>query len=344
MEQGELGALAASLIDIPSVSRNETAIADFVEAYLAKVSHVEVRRSGNTVWAKGLGTEGPATLVAGHLDTVPGELKRARNGGNVFGRGAVDMKGGVAVMLALAATQRRTRVTYVWYPCEEIDASENGLRKLSQSHPEVLRCARGVVLEPTAGALEAGCQGTLRLRMEVDGLRAHTARPWKGTNALVRAAAMVARAEAAPRREPVIEGLQFRESLVPVHFDSFTANNVVPDRASVWFNHRFAPDRGVEAAAEWVRSVISDGAPFRTELEDAAPGAVPHLWHFSELSALVPLVRAKLGWTDVAFLAELGVPAVNFGPGDPELAHGNEEVVSEVEMAMVYEALNAWLP
>jgi len=343
VDQDQLAELTLALIEVPSVSRNESALADFVMSFLAGFTHLKVERSGNTIWAETLLGQGERTLLAGHLDTVPGELERWRRGGTIAGRGAVDMKGGLAVMLGLAAKERRSNVTYVFYPCEEVDASENGLRFLAKTHPEVFRCARGVVLEPTGADLEAGCQGTLRVRVEVKGVRAHSARPFMGDNALVHAAEVVTHAELAPRRRPVIDGLEFRESLVPVRFESFVANNVVPDYASVWFNHRFAPDRDVASAMEWVRSVVMTDSVDAVELEDSAPGALPHLEHFKELKELIPTSRAKLGWTDVSFLGQLGVPAVNFGPGNPELAHGNEEAVFEVELGKVFRALNSWL-
>ncbi len=340
--------LTADLIDMPSVSFEEAAIADWFEAELGKIPGLEVTRVGDNVVARtNLGRKFRLAL-GGHLDTVPvNDNATARIEGQVLhGLGASDMKGGLAVMLELArtVTEPAVDVTYVFYAREEVAAEHNGLRELFAKVPDLLAADVAILGEPTDAVVEAGCQGTMRAKITLRGARAHTARPWMGRNAIHRLGALLATLDDLPFREPVIDGCTFREALQAVFVGGGVAGNVVPDEATVTVNHRFAPDRTPAEAEEYVRSVV---APFMEEgdtfeLTDMSPPAKPDLRHplmASFLGRNNVMVRAKLGWTDVAFFAEQGIPAVNFGPGDPTLAHTQQEHLNEVPLIVAYTAL-----
>jgi succinyl-diaminopimelate desuccinylase len=292
-------------------------------------------------------------VLAGHLDTVPPNgNERARLEGDVlWGIGAADMKAGCAVILDLARSvpEPTCDVTYVLYECEEVEARHNGLRRLLAERPDLVAGHAAVLGEPTGAVVEAGCQGTLRIAVTMAGVRAHSARPWTGTNAIHRLAPLLARAAAFAGRRPVLDGCEFAEALSAVRVEGGVAGNVVPDRAVVHLNHRFAPDRDTgEALArlrEYLAPVVDEEAGDTVELLDAADGAVPGLSHplLAGLVAGAGPARAKLGWTDVAFFSARGVPATNFGPGDPELAHAAGERVDRAQLETVHAALGALL-
>ncbi|MFP3899282.1 MAG: succinyl-diaminopimelate desuccinylase [Acidimicrobiia bacterium] len=348
----DLLALTAELVDIPSESFEEAAIADDVEARLRALGHLEVHRVGGNVVARtALGR--PARLVvAGHLDTVPANgTAAARVDGDVlWGLGATDMKGGLAVMLALAESvaEPAIDVTWVFYVGEEVAAVHNGLAHLFAEHRQLVTGDAAVLGEPTGGVIEAGCQGTMRVRVHLAGARAHTARPWMGENAIHRAGHLLAAVGTYRERRPVIHGCEYREALQAVAVEGGVAGNVVPDRCTVTLNHRFAPDRTVEQARAHVQSVLSPYVSTRDEVEvvDVAGAAAPGLDH-PLLAALRDrnglAVRAKLGWTDVARFAAEGIPAVNLGPGDPTLAHTAQERVERQTLETVYAALRELL-
>ncbi len=289
-------------------------------------------------------------VLAGHLDTVPPNgNERARIDGDVlWGIGAADMKAGCAVFLELARTvaEPGVDVTYVLYECEEVEARFNGLRRLLAERPDLVEGDAAVLGEPSGARIEAGCQGTLRIRVTLAGERAHTARPWTGTNAIHRLAPLLERAASYTGRRPVLDGCEFAEALSAVRVEGGVAGNVVPDRAVVQLNHRYAPDRTSDEALEHLQEFLApalDGAAGDTvELLDFADGAAPALDH-PLLAALVArageVPRAKLGWTDVAFFSARGIPATNFGPGDPSLAHAAGERVERAQLDAVYAAL-----
>jgi succinyl-diaminopimelate desuccinylase len=336
--------LTAELIDVPSVSYQEGPIADLLEGRLRRVPWLSVDRVGDNVVARTSLGRDRRLLLVGHTDTVPaadtehGANDRARIEGDVvWGLGASDMQGGVAVFLDLAETiaEPAVDVSYVFYACEEVTGADSGLEQLFVERPDLLAGDAAILGEPTDGVVEAGCQGTMRLEVTLLGARAHTARPWMGRNAVHRLGRLLAVVEAAPERRPVLDGCEFREALQAVAVTGGVAANVVPDRATVTLNHRFAPDRDPAAAEAAVRAllapVLSDGD--RVELVDVAAGAPPGLGH----PLLAPLVerlevRAKLGWTDVARFAARGIPAVNLGPGDPLLAHTADEHVDRAAL------------
>jgi len=306
--------LTERLVDIPSVSGDEEAIADAVEALLRGLEHLEVQRFGHTLVARTFQGRGERVVLAGHLDTVPvnDNLPSRRDDERIHGLGSCDMKGGVAVALHLAATLTATDrdVTYLFYECEEVEAERNGLTLLAASRPDLLEADFAVLLEPSDAVVEAGCQGTLRATVTTKGERAHAARSWMGSNAIHAAADVLDRLGAYEPRRPVIDGLRYHEGLNAVSIEGGVAGNVVPDRCVVNVNHRFAPDRSEAEAAAFVREFF---APYDVEVVDSAPGALPGL----SVPAAAQFVEAvggtanpKFGWTDVARFSALGVPAV----------------------------------
>ncbi|TDD53645.1 succinyl-diaminopimelate desuccinylase [Saccharopolyspora elongata] len=333
--------LTAALVDIPSVSGGEKAIADAVEQALRdQAPHLEVVRNGDAVLARtNLGRDSRVVL-AGHLDTVPINdnlpVRRTGSGAEevLHGCGTVDMKSGDAVMLHLAATlpEPRHDLTFVFYDCEEVEAERNGLNRIERELPEWLAGDLAVVCEPSNAAIEAGCQGTMRVEVRTTGARAHTARAWMGVNAIHAAQPVLQRLVEYTPRNPVIDGLQFREGLQAVRIEGGVAGNVVPDSCVVTVNHRFAPDKSLAEAEAHLREVF-DG--FEVAVTDGAAGALPGLTspaaaQLVEASGSEPV--AKLGWTDVARFAARGLPAVNFGPGSPTLAHTKQEHVATAEI------------
>ena len=339
---------ARALLAIPSVSGEERAIADYVQACLVAKDGWTVERIGETVIASCPGTQsgqGRRVLLAGHLDTVPGADGYQEDDEWLFGLGACDMKGGLAVMLALADEELVNPTTLVFYPCEEVAFDRNGLHQLGPREAFLATHEQAVLLEPTDGVVELGCQGTLRLKLELHGRRAHTSRPWMGQNAIDRLGAVLTRLGDFDRRSPTLGGVEFRESLSPVRVEGFVANNVVPDRAVLWINYRFAPDLGIAEAQdriiEWIGPLLT-GEDVIT-LEDGAQGAAPTQVGFESLIGQAGQVRAKLGWTDVSFLSALGVPSVNYGPGDPLLAHGGHERLSKAALSSTLETLLTWI-
>jgi len=344
----------AELVDIPSPSHAEAAMADLVEAELRALRWLTVDRLGCNVVARTSLGRPQRLLLAGHLDTVPANgNERARlDGDTLWGLGSADMKGGLAVMLDLAATVDAPAcdVTYVFYECEEVARADNGLLRLSGERPDLLAADAAILGEPTGALVEAGCQGSLRIEVTLAGERAHTARPWMGRNAIHRLGALLARVGAFEERRPVLDGCEFREALQAVAVGGGVAANVVPDTASVTFNHRFAPDRTPEEALAAVCGLLGDavdeagGDTVRVlDMAPPAPAALDHPLLAALVAATGRPPRAKLGWTDVAFFAERGIPATNFGPGDPELAHARDERVERASLEAARAALGALL-
>ncbi|WP_025088547.1 succinyl-diaminopimelate desuccinylase [Mycobacteroides abscessus] len=346
---GDPIALTAALVDIPSESRQEAQIADAVEVALREqTSGFEVIRNGNAVLARtnnGLGTR---VMLAGHLDTVPAadNVPSRHEGEILHGCGTVDMKSGDAVFLHLAATVTpRVDLTLVFYDCEEIESSANGLGRIERELPDWLDADLAILGEPTAGLIEAGCQGTLRVVIRTRGTRAHSARSWLGDNAIHKLAAVLDRLVAYRARIVDIDGCQYREGLSAVRIDGGVAGNVIPDEAAVTVNFRFAPDRSPEQALVHVHEVF-DGLDVQIELTDSAAGALPGLDRpaAAELvGAAGGVVRAKYGWTDVSRFAARGIAAVNYGPGDPNLAHTRGEHVPVQQITAVTEVLRRYL-
>lgn len=348
--------LTAAVCDIESVSLAEAALADAVQTALTPLAHLSVTRIGNTVIARTSLGRTERVVLAGHIDTVPltsdpANLPTVRvsdaAGGEVLrGRGTVDMKGGVAVMLRLAheVPEPVRDVTYVFYEAEEIDSRFNGLLHVQEQQPDLITDAVfAVLLEPTDARVEGGCKGTLRAEVVTKGLASHSARPWKGHNAIHDAGEVLARLTAYAPQTRIVDELEFREALNAVLIQGGVATNVIPDRCIVTVNYRYAPSLSQEDAEAHVREVF-DG--FDVTVVDNAGGARPGL-HLPAAKAFVEAlglpVEAKQGWTDVARFSAMGVPAVNFGPGDPNLAHMDDEQCPVVQYTDCESALLRWL-
>ncbi len=344
----DLLSLTAALVDIPSVSHDERAVTDYLEGLLAPVPWLEVTRVGENLVARTSLGRGRRLVLAGHTDTVPPNGNdRARIEGDVlWGIGSADMKSGVAVLLELARTVSEPAVdtTYVFYECEEIDSHYNGVERLFRERPDLVAGDAALLAEPTGATVEAGCQGTMRVVITTAGERAHSARPWLGRNAIHALAPVLAAVAAYEERRVELDGCHFREALQAVQVEGGVASNVVPDRASVTLNHRFAPDRTPADAEDHLRRVVGPVDGF--EVVDLAPGAAPALGHpllQSLLAATGEPPRAKLGWTDVARFAARGIPAANFGPGDPAVAHSAGERVTRSDIETVYRVVRGLL-
>ncbi len=344
----ELAVLTARLVEIPSVSREEAEVAGLVETLLRGNPALDVRRIGNNLVATSPGYD-PASgvLLAGHLDTVPpfGPPGARMEDGQVAGLGAVDMKGGIAVLCRLAEDPPAVPVRLVFYASEEISRVHSGLLEIEAAAPELLGAGVAILLEPTGGVVEAGCQGTAKFRVTIRGRRAHTARPHMGVNAIHRAHNLLAWLDSRPASEVEVEGCFYRPSLSAVFISGGVAGNVVPDEVELQLNCRFAPTGNDRAAlaevGEAIAGFLDESRGESLSLSDWAPSAPPNLSNpvIAGLIGRVGGVRAKLGWTDVAFFWERGVAACNFGPGDPELAHTEAEVVSGAELEGAWSAL-----
>ncbi|MDA8080730.1 MAG: succinyl-diaminopimelate desuccinylase [Actinomycetota bacterium] len=341
----DIVALCKEMIAIPSVSHDEENLAGFVANHLSQFSSIGISRIGNNVIAKSSMNRPNRVIIAGHLDTVPADdnLVPRLEDGRIYGLGSADMKSGLAVMLGLAeiAGSFSFDTTFIFYACEEVATSFSGLLEIERVNPDVFRGDVAVLMEPSSSRIEAGCQGTMRVEIIIRGQRAHTARPWVGVNAIHRAAGIISRLAEVDLGTSMIDSLQFRESLQVVKVHGGVANNVVPDLATIVLNYRFAPNKTVEEAFEFVKSLVEnllDQDGDEVVLEEGVLGALPNLSdpfisRLREASSAVP--NAKLGWTDVAFFVARGIPATNFGPGDPLLAHTKNEFVevSEIELA-----------
>jgi succinyl-diaminopimelate desuccinylase len=329
----------ARYVGIPSVSRHEQAIADEVEAAVRAVPSLDVVRIGDNVVAKTTGRLPRRVVVAGHLDTVPGIQGVVARDDAVLGLGACDMKGSIAVMVDLATSSEpfACELTWIFYAREEIGREDSGLLEVAARDAALLAGDVALVCEPTSCVVEAGCQGSVQLRVALRGARAHTARPWRGRNAIHRLSGPLSVIAEYTPRSVEIDGVTYVEQRQVVGVSGGVAGNVVPDEATITVNQRVAPDRTCDAAVEELGDLLApfleDGDVF--EVMDVAPPGPPHLTHpvlarLIELSGAPP--RAKLGYTDVSTFAERGVPAANFGAGDPELAHHAGEFVSVEEL------------
>ncbi|MCM3779367.1 succinyl-diaminopimelate desuccinylase [Microbacterium hydrocarbonoxydans] len=343
--------LTRAICDIPSVSGEEKPLADAIEEAVSGYAHLEVIRHGNTIVARTSLGRAQRVAIAGHIDTVP-------INGNVptrdididgtpflWGRGTVDMKAGVAVQLKLAAelTDPAVDITWMWYDNEEVEASKNGLTLLAAERPDLFQADFAILGEPSNGEVEGGCNGTMRAIVRTSGVRAHAARAWIGENAIHRAAPVLARLAEYRAREVAVEGLLYRESMSAVRITGGVAGNVIPDACEIEVNYRFAPSKSAADAEAHIRNLL---AGFDVEITDAAEGARPGLdapIAKEFVAAVGAEPRPKYGWTDVARFSALGIPAVNYGPGDPHLAHHDEERVAVSQIEAVERGLRTWL-
>lgn len=339
--------LTADLVDVYSVSGSETELADLVFEALAPLPHLEVLRDGDAVVARtSLGRERRA-VIAGHLDTVPvnGNLPSRIEDGVMWGRGTTDMKGGCAILLKLAAelTDPVVDVTWVFYDNEEVAAEFNGLGRVSRNHPEWLAADFAILAEPTGAEIEGGCNGTLRAEIRTSGVRAHTARAWAGDNAIHKTAPILGLLSTYQAATVTVDGLDYREGLSAVGISGGVAGNVVPDEAVVTVNYRFAPSTSGAEAEAYIRRLFSGYDVTLTDLADGARPGLDDPLARAFVESVGSEARPKYGWTDVARFAALGIPAVNYGPGDPALAHADDERVPVAQIERVEAGLRAWL-
>ncbi|ANS67745.1 succinyl-diaminopimelate desuccinylase [Streptomyces lincolnensis] len=343
--------LTAQLVDFPSVSGTEKPLADAIETALRALPHLTVDRYGNNVVARTNLGRPERVILAGHIDTVPiaaNVPSRLDDEGYLWGCGTCDMKSGVAVQLRIAATvpSPNRDLTFVFYDNEEVTADLNGLKHLSEAHPQWLEGDFAVLLEPTNNQVEGGCQGTLRMFLKFTGERAHSARAWMGSNAIHAAAPVLAKLAAYVPRKPVVDGLEFHEGLNAVRIEGGVATNVIPDACTVVVNFRYAPDRSEEEAEAFVREYFADCGVDEFVVDDHTGGARPGLNHPAAqafMAAVGGEAFPKFGWTDVARFSSLGVPAVNYSPGEPLLAHKVDERVKASLIPVAEERLKAWL-
>ena len=345
--------ITRQLCDIESVSGNERAIADAIQASLEGHDHLEVIRDGDAIVARTNLGRSTRVVIAGHIDTVPVnrnlptryETDFSTGTECLWGRGTVDMKAGVAVQLKLAVelTESKVDVTWIWYDHEEVESELNGLGRLAANHPELLAGDFAILGEPTNSTVEGGCNGTARIEVRTVGVRAHSARAWVGHNAIHDAAPILATLAAYLPREVEVDGLVYREGLNAVGIAGGVAGNVIPDECVVTVNYRFAPSRSGEEAVAHLRELF---AGFEVTVTDVAEGARPGLdapIAQDFLAAVGGEPTPKYGWTDVARFSALGIPAVNYGPGDPLKAHADDERVRLDQITECERGLRAWL-
>lgn len=344
-------ALTAWLVDFPSESGTEKPLADAIEAALRTLPHLTVDRHGNNVVARTDLGRAERVILAGHIDTVPiadNVPSRLDGNGILWGCGTSDMKSGVAIQLRIAATvpEPNRDLTFVFYDNEEVAAHLNGLGHMADAHPDWIEGDFAVLLEPSDAQVEGGCQGTLRVILRTAGERAHSARSWMGSNAIHTAAPILARLAAYEPRRPVIDGLEYHEGLNAVRIEGGVANNVIPDACAVTVNYRYAPDRTAEEALAHVREVFADCGIAEFTVDDHSGAALPGLSHPAAaafMAAVGGTPQPKFGWTDVSRFGALGVPAVNYGPGDALYAHKRDEHVAVDRITHCERRLHAWL-
>ncbi|HEY0237726.1 MAG TPA: succinyl-diaminopimelate desuccinylase [Friedmanniella sp.] len=348
---GDLTDLLVALVDAPSVSGDERDLTDAIQASLEPLGHLELIRDGDVLVARTQLGRAERVVLAGHTDTVPiaGNVPAKVTGSGdervVWGRGSCDMKAGVAVQLAIAAAlpDPSRDLTFIFYDNEEVEESRNGLARLGRERPDLLAATFAVLGEPSNARVEGGCQGTMRAEVTLTGLAAHSARSWMGRNAIHAAAPLLVRLAEHTPAQVEVDGLVYREGLNAVGIAGGIAGNVIPDRCVVEVNYRFAPAKSPTQAEAYLREVL-DG--FEVEITDVAAGARPGLDRpiaADFLAAVGGEAHPKFGWTDVARLSALGIPAVNFGPGDPSKAHADDEFCPTVDLHLCRDALLRWL-
>jgi succinyl-diaminopimelate desuccinylase len=343
--------ITRQLCDIESVSGNETGLADQIVAALTGLDHLELTRDGDTIVARTNLGRAQRVVIAGHIDTVPlndnlpTRYETIDGVEFLWGRGTVDMKAGVAVQLKLAAelVAPSVDITWMWYDHEEVSAELNGLARLAANHPEFFTGDFAILGEPTRSEVEGGCNGNLRVELRHFGTRSHSARSWVGHNAIHDAAPILATLAAYQPENIEVDGLVYREGLNAVGITGGIAGNIIPDEVMVHVNYRFAPSRSGDQAIQHLRELFPDSELTVVDLaEGARPGlTAPLAQHF--LAAVGGEAHPKYGWTDVARFSAMGIPAVNYGPGDPLKAHADDERVALTEITACERGLRAWL-
>ncbi len=351
LDTSNLVELTMAICDIESVSGNEAALAAEVETLLSECAHLSVVRDGNAVVASTNLNCSSRVVIAGHIDTVPiaknlpTQLHHFEREQVIVGRGTVDMKAGVAVMLKLAVELENPNVdiTWVFYDNEEVASDLNGLGRLVRNRPELIKGDFAVLCEPTSALIEGGCNGTIRIEVSATGKKAHSARPWMGENAIHKLAPALEKLAAYEPQTLNVDGLDYRESLNAVLATAGIATNVIPDQATLTVNYRFAPSRSGEEAEALMREFF---AGYQVTVTDLAVGARPGLNTVPAQAFMASLgteVKPKYGLTDVARFSSLGIPAVNYGPGDPSLAHADNENVPVGHLFDCEAGLRRWL-
>jgi succinyl-diaminopimelate desuccinylase len=343
--------LTRAICDIRSVSGDETKLADAIVASLSGCDHLEIIRDGDTIVARTNLGRAQRVVIAGHIDTVPlndnlpTRFETIDGVEYLWGRGTVDMKSGVAVQLKLAAelAAPAVDVTWMWYDHEEVSADLNGLGRLAANRPDLFAGDFAILGEPTNSQIEGGCNGNLRVEIRAFGLRAHSARSWVGDNAIHKLSPVLDTLDAYQPREVEVDGLVYREGLNAVGISGGIAGNVIPDEAMVHVNYRFAPSRSAAEALAHIHELFPG---YEITVVDEAEGARPGLdapiaQQF--LAAVGGEAKPKYGWTDVARFSALGVPAVNYGPGDPLKAHADDERVALQQITACERGLRSWL-
>jgi succinyl-diaminopimelate desuccinylase len=343
----ELGKLTLDLVNISSVSKDEKSIADSIEEALKKCNHLKLTRVNNSLVAQTSFGNKQRVVIAGHIDTVPANnnFPGKINNSEVVGLGSVDMKSGIAVALKLASEiiSSNFDTTYLFYESEEIETKFNGLELITKQQKDLLNCDFAILMEPTNGILEVGCQGSLRFEVSTSGKRSHSARWWNGENAIHKTNKILEILNNYKSREPEIDGYKFREGLQAVKINGGIAGNVVPDSVSVSINHRFAPDTSIDQATTNMKNLFKDFNFLLVDAANAAPTGLSNPVIKDFVSSIGKSIAPKFGWTDVARFASNGIPAINFGPGDPNLAHHPDEKVLISQINDVYESLKKWL-
>lgn len=343
----ELGKLTLDLVNISSVSKDEKSIADSIEEALKKCNHLKLTRVNNSLVAQTSFGNKQRVVIAGHIDTVPANnnFPGKINNSEVVGLGSVDMKSGIAVALKLASeiTSSNFDITYLFYESEEIETKFNGLELITKQQKDLLNCDFAILMEPTNGILEVGCQGSLRFEVSTSGKRSHSARWWNGENAIHKTNKILEILNNYKSREPEIDGYKFREGLQAVKINGGIAGNVVPDSVSVSINHRFAPDTSIDQATTNMKNLFKDFNFLLVDAANAAPTGLSNPVIKDFVSSIGKSIAPKFGWTDVARFSSNGIPAINFGPGDPNLAHHPDEKVLISQINDVYESLKKWL-
>ena len=333
----DLASRALELVNISSVIGHEGPLADFVEAWaVAHYPREQVRRVSHSMLVGKTVDTRPSIALVGHLDTVPahpGSGPARREGNRLFGLGSSDMKGALAVMMALAEQIDRPRLPVnlllVLYEREEGPFQESGLGPLFALAPELGQLAFAIALEPTDGAVQVGCVGSLHATLSFHGQAAHSARPWQGKNAIHAAGSLLAELEARSRHEVVVNGHTFFEVMSVTLAKGGRARNVVPEAFELNLNYRFAPGKSLEEAQNDVTRLVAGRCEIAfINLAPSGRVAVgnPHLDRLVRLSGRP--AEAKQAWTDVARFSELGVDAVNYGPGETAQAHQRDESAS----------------
>ncbi len=350
MNLGErLAQRTLQLVDAPSESRGEVELCASVLATL-QAGGVDARDAGDTCVLAGVTERGdkPLVLLGGHLDTVPaqGNIPGRIVDGGVHGLGASDMKGACAVMieLALARAGGAIDLGYVFFGREELPLADSALTPLFAREPGLATADLAVMMEPTAGQIQAGCLGNVNATWTFHGRSGHSARPWQADNAIHRAAEGIGALTAVAPAPRIFDGLEFTEVVSVTKVSGGIAANVIPAEASAHVNYRYAPGRSALEADAWLHGLCD---PFGTlRIDSNAPSAPvatgnPLVGRLHAAGAFA--VAPKQAWTPVAEFAAAGVDAINFGPGDPVHAHQVSEQVSIEALVHAYETLASFV-